>query len=328
MRRREFSCLVMGAMVMSAMAGRPALAQQGGKIHRIGILESVSAVRNASNLDALRRRLRELGYVEGQNLVIEYRSAEGRNERFPSLASELAGLKLDLIVTRGTPATIALQNATGTVPVVMATMGGPGTLVASLARPGRNVTGVITFSTELSAKRVELLKELAPSLTGIALLHDMGNPASPPEWEETKKAAHTLNLRAELLDVRSEDDLNPAFERAVQQNIDGLVVGAGGLTQMHRDTIIELAARRRLLAIYPAHEFVESGGLIAYAVSYPKLYARLAAFVDKLLKGAKPSDLPVEQPTEFELAINLKTARSLGLTAPPSILARADEVIE
>ena len=292
MRRREFIALLGGAVAIWPLCTR---AQQAGKIYRIGILEALPAERNAANLDGLRKGLRDLGYVEGRNLVIEYRSADGRAERFPDLASELVRLKVDLIVTRGTPATKAAQNATGTIPVVMATMGGPGALVASFARPAGNVTGVITFSTELSAKRVELLKELVPSLSRVALLHNMGNPAVPPEWEETKTAARALGLQAELLDVRSQSDLGSALERA--QHVDALVIGADGLTQMYQQTILDFVARNRLPAVYPAREFVEAGGLIAYAVNYPDLYFRLASFVDKIFKGAQPGELPVEQPT-------------------------------
>src|SRR6266496_4746194 len=209
MKRREFIGLVGGAVAWPIGAG----AQQVGKIYRIGILEPIPAARNAANLDALRKGLRQLGYVEGRNLVIEYRSADGRAERFPDLASELVGLNVDLILTRGTPATRAVQDATGTIPVVMMTMGGPGAIVASFARPAGNVTGVITFSTELTAKRVEILKELVPGLSRVALLHNMGNPAVPPEWEETKTAARSLGLQAELLDVRSEGDLPRSFEQ-------------------------------------------------------------------------------------------------------------------
>ena len=245
------------------------------------------------------------GYVEGRNLVIEYRSADGRAERFPDLASELVRLKVDLIVTRGTPATRAAKNATETIPVVMATMGDPGAIVASFARPGGNITGVTTFSTELTAKRIELLKELVPSLSRVALLHNMGNPAVPPEWEETKTAARSLGLQAELLDVRSQEDLARAFELAVRQHVDALLIGADGLTQMHQQTIVDLVARHRLPAVYPAREFVEAGGLMAYAVSYPDLYFRFARFIDKIFKGAKPGDLPIEQPTKFELVINV-----------------------
>ncbi len=261
-------------------------------------------------------------------MIIEYRSADGRAERFPDLASELVGLKLDLILARGTPATTAVQNATRTIPVVMMTMGGPGALVASFARPTGNITGVITFSTELTAKRVQVLKELVPSLTRVALLHNMGNPAVPAEWEETKIAARLLGLEAELLDVRSEGDLSDAFELVVRRHIDGLVVGADGLTQMHQQMIVEWVARNRVPAVFPAREFVEAGGLIAYAVNYLDLYFQLATFIDKIFKGAKPSDLPVQQPTKFELTINLGTANALGLEVPPTLLAGADKVIE
>jgi ABC-type uncharacterized transport system substrate-binding protein len=324
-RRREFITLLGGAVAAWPLAAR---AQRGGKIYRIGILEPVPAAQNAANLDGLRKGLRDLGYFEGQNLVIEYRSADGRAERFADLASELVGLNVDLILARGTPATTAVQNATGTIPVVMVTMGGPGAIVASFARPAGNITGVITFSTELTAKRVEILKELAPGLTRVALLHNMGNPAVPPEWEETKTAARSLDLEAVLLDVRSEGDLGRAFELVARQRIDGLVVGADGLTQMHQQTIVEWMARNRVPTIFPAREFVEAGGLIAYAVNYPDLYFQLAAFVDKIFKGAKSGDLPVQQPTKFELVINLKSAKALGLDIPPTLLARADEVIE
>jgi putative ABC transport system substrate-binding protein len=210
----------------------------------------------------------------------------------------------------------------------MATMGDPRAIVASFARPGGNITGVTTFSTELTAKRIELLKELIPNLSRVALLHNMGNPAAPPEWEETKTAARSLGLQAELLDVRSQGDLGRAFELAVRQHVDALVIGIDGLTQMHQQTIVDLVARNRLPAAHPARDFVEAGGLIAYGVNYPDLYFRFASFVDKIFKGAKPADLPIEQPTKFELAINLKTAKALGLTIPPSLLQRADQVIE
>ena len=303
-------------------------AQQAGKVYRIGILEAVPAAQNSANLDALRKGLRELGYVEGRNLVIEYRSADGRAERFSDLAAELVRLKVDLIVTRGTPATRAVKNATGTIPVVMATMGDPHPTVASFARPGGNITGVTTFSTELTGKRIELLKELAPRLSRVALLHNMGNPAVPPEWEETKTAAHALDLQAELLDVRSQDDLGRAFDRAVRQHVDGLLIGADGLTQLLQHPIVDLVARHRIPAAYPARDFVAAGGLMAYAVSYPDLYFRFASFIDKIFRGTRAGDLPIEQPARFELAINLKTAKALGLTIPQSVLVRADEVIQ
>jgi putative ABC transport system substrate-binding protein len=325
MDRRTFIGGVAGALLAAPLAAR---AQQAEKVYRIGILEPIPAAQNAANLDALRKGLRELGYVEGRNLIIEYRSADGRAERFADLASELVRLKVDLIVTRGTPAARAAKNATGTIPMVMATMGDPRAIVASFAQPGANITGLTTFSTELSAKRIEILKELVPNLSRVALLHNMGNPAVPPEWEETKRAARSLGLQAELLDVRSGDDLRRAFELAVRQHVDALVVGADGLTQMHQQTILDFVARNRLPAAYPAREFVEAGGLIAYAVNYPDLYFRFASFVDKILKGAKPGELPVERPTKFELVINLRTAKTLGLTIPQSLLLRADEMIQ
>jgi putative tryptophan/tyrosine transport system substrate-binding protein len=324
MDRRTFIGGVAGGLLAAPLGTR---AQQVGKVYRIGILEPIPAAQNAANLDALRKGLRDLGYVEGRNLVIEYRSADGRAERFPDLATELVRLKVDLIVTRGTPATNAAKSATETIPVVMAAMR-PLAVVASLAQPSGNITGVTTFSTELTGKRIELLKELVPNLSRVALLHNMGNPAAPPEWDEVKTAARSLGLQSELLDVRSQGDLDRALELAARQRIDALVIGADGLTQMHQQTIVDLLARNRLPAAYPAREFVEAGGLIAYAVKYPDLYFRFASFVDKIFKGAKPGELPVEQPTKFELVINLKTAKALGLSIPQSILLRADEVIQ
>ena len=324
MDRRTFIGGVAGGLVAAGFAARA----QGGKVYRIGILESIPATQNAANLDALRKGLRDLGYVEGRNLVIEYRSADGHAARFPDLASELVRLKVDLIVTRGTPAARAAKNATKTIPVVMATMGDPRSLVGSFAHPGGNITGVTTFSTELTAKRIELLKELVPKLSRVALLHNLGNPAAPPEWEETTTAARSLGLEAELLDVRSQGDLGPAFDRAARRHVDALLIGADGLTQMYQQAIIAALARHRLPAAYPAREFVEAGGLIAYAVNYPDLYFRYASLVDKIFKGAKPGELPIQQPTRFELVINLRTARALGLSIPQSLLIRADDVIQ
>ena len=323
--RRTFIGRAAGGLLSTPLASR---AQQVGKVYRIGILESIPAAQNVANLAALRKGLRDLGYVEGQNLIIEYRSADGRADQFPGLASELIRRKVDLIVARGTPATRAAKNATETIPVVMATMGEPRPIVASFARPGGNITGVTTFSTELIAKRIELLKELVPNLSRLALLHNMGNPASQPEWEETKAAARALGFQAELLDVRTKGDLARALESAARQHPDALVIGADGLIQMHQQAIVELVARNRLPAAWPAREFVELGGLMAYSVNYPDLYFRFASFVDKIFKGAKPGDLPVEQPTRFELVINLKTAKALGITVPQTVLLRADEVIQ
>lgn len=326
MNNRRKLVIALGASALATSFG--SFAQQQGKVYHIGILEPIPAAQNAANLDALRKGLRELGYVEGQNLVIEYRSADGLAERFPELASELVHLKVDLIVTRGTPAARAAKSATETIPLVMATMGDPRPIVASFAHPGGNITGVTTFSTELTGKQIEILKELVPRLSRVALLHNMGNPAAPPEWEETKTAARSLGLQALLLDVRSQKDLGRAFELAARQHVDALLIGADGLTQMHRQTIVDLVARSKLPAVFPAREFVEAGGLVAYAVSYPDLYFRFASFVDKIFKGASPANLPIEQPTRFELIINQKTAKALGVKIPNSVLLRADKVIE
>jgi putative ABC transport system substrate-binding protein len=324
MDRRMFIGRVAGVLVAIAF---DAAAQPRERIYRLGILEAVPAARNVANLDALRNGLRDLGYVEGRNLVIEYRSADGHAERFPELAAELVRRHVDLIVTRGTPAARAAKQATETIPVVMATMGDPHALVSSFARPGGNVTGVTTFSTELTGKRIELLKDLVPGLARIALLHNMGNPAAPPEWEETKVAARALGLGAELLDVRSEDALQRVLDLAARR-VDALIVGADGLTQMHQQAIVDLIARHRLPATYPARDFVEAGGLMAYAVSYPDLYYRFAGFIDRIFKGARPAELPVERPAKFKLVINLKTAKALGITIPQSFLLRTDEVIQ
>jgi ABC-type uncharacterized transport system substrate-binding protein len=324
MDRRTFIGGIAGGLLAAPLA---APAQQVGKVYRIGILETIPASQNAAKLDALRKGLRDLGYVEGRNLIIEYRSADGRAERFPDLASELVRLKVDLIVTRGTPAAKAVKGATGTIPVVMAAMGEPLAVVATLAHPGGNITGLTTFSIELTGKRVEVIKELVPSLSRVALLQNMGNPVAPPEWEETKTAARSLGLQAELLDVRSQGDLSRAFELAVRQHVEALVIGIDGLTQMYQQTIVDSVARNRLPAVYPDRAFVDGGGLIAYAVNYPDLYLRAAGLIGKIFKGAKPADMPIEQPTKFDLVINLKTTKSLGLTIPQSLRVQA-ELIE
>ncbi len=327
MKRRELLALLGGAAVMASSSAR---AQQPARQRRIGILETVSPKLNTENLDALRRGLREHGYVENQNYVLEYRSADGDGRRFPALADELVRLGVDLIVTRGTPAARAAKNATETIPIVMAAIGEPLGMgvVATLARPGGNVTGLSAFVTELAGKRVELLKELQPGNSSAAFFHNMGNPVVPQQWEETKKAAQTLGIEVFLLDVRTQDDIPRAFETASARHVDTLLVGIDALIQEHRQLITDLAAKHRLAAIYPSREFTDVGGLMAYGVSYPDLYFRSATFIDKIFRGAKAGDLPVEQPTKLELIINLKAAKALDLSVPPTLLARADEVIE
>ena len=327
MRRREFITLLGGAAAAWPLMAR---AQQLGRVYRIGMLETIPAASNAANFDALRKGLRELGYVEGQNLIIDYRSADGRPERFPQLAEELVRLNVDLIVTRGTPAVMAAKNATGTVPVVMAASGEPvGTgVVAGLARPGGNVTGLSALTTELIAKRLELLRETVVGIRRIAFLHNMENPAAPPQWEELRTAAPSLGLEAQLLDVRKPEDIVRAFDTAVAQRADAILAATDTVTQTNRRQVVELAVKHRLPTMYHTREFVDAGGLMSYGVNYPDLYRRAATFVDKIFKGAKPADLPVEQPIKFELLINLKTARAIGIDIPPMLLARADEVIE
>jgi ABC-type uncharacterized transport system substrate-binding protein len=326
MRRREFILALGGA------AGWPlvARAQQPAKIYRIGILETVSLASNAKNIEALQRGLRDLGYVENQNYVLEYRSADGDAGRFPALADELVRLRVDLIVTRGTPAARAAKSATESIPVVMAAIGEPLGMgvVASLARPGGNVTGLSAFVTELAGKRVELLKELRPGNSIAAFFSNMANPVVPPQWEETRRAAQALGIEISLLDVRSRDDIPSAFETAAARRVETLLVGIDGLIQENRQLIADLAAKQRLLTIYPSREFVEAGGLMAYGVSYPDLYLRAASLIDKIFRGAKPGDLPVEQPTKLEFIVNLKAAKAIGLTVPPLLIARADDVIE
>jgi putative ABC transport system substrate-binding protein len=323
-KRRAFMTLLGGAAAWP-LAAR---AQQPTKTYRIGMLETISPALNAAQFDAFRKSLRELGYVEGQNYTFEYRSADGQAERFPDLAAELVRVGVDLIVTRGTPATIAAKNATSIIPVIMASVGEPLLVVDSLARPGSNVTGLSAFVNVMTSKRLELTKELVPAISKIGLFHNMSNPVAPPQWEETKQAARSLGIQSVLFDVRSREDVGRAFETAVRQKVDALLIGVDGLTQVYRQMIADLATRNSLPAVYSGREYVEAGGLLSYAVSYPDLYRRAAAYVDKVFKGAKPADLPVEQPTKFELIINLKTAKAIGLTVPESFLLRADEVIE
>ena len=325
-KRREFITLL-GGTAAWPLAAR---AQQAGKVHRICVLETISTTLNVANFYALREGLRQLGYAEGQNLVIEYRSADGRDDRFPGLARELLALKVDVIVTRGTPAAKAVKNATSTVPVVMTASGDPvGVgLVTSLARPGGNITGLSAIVGELSPKRLELIREIVPGLARIAVLANTSNDAVRRDWARIETAARSLGVQSQLLDLRESDALGPTFDDASARRADALVVVIDAITQANQQRIVGLAMKHRLPAIYSSREFVDAGGLISYGVSYPDLYRRAATYVDKILKGTKPADLPVVQPTKFELVINLKTAKALGIEVPPSLLALADGVIE
>jgi putative ABC transport system substrate-binding protein len=326
MRRRDFMALS-GAAVLAPILP---VAAQSARIYRIGILETQSADGNAANLAALLRGLREHGYVEGRNLQIEYRSADGQAERFPALAEELVHLGVDLIVTRGAPAAKAAKAATASLPLVMAAIGEPlGVgIVESLARPGGNVTGLTALVAELSGKRIELLKEAFPFIARIGFLQNLGNPASLPQWEATQAAARAFGLSVELFDVRSTAAIEAAFASMAGRRIDALSVGIDALTQANAALIVELAAQRRLPAAYPAREFVELGGLFSYGPYYPDLYLRTAGLIDKIFRGAKAGDLPVKQPAKFELVINFKTLKVLNLAVTQTMLARADGVIE
>ena len=327
MRRREFTTLFV-SMTVGGVWSLYARAQGTTKVWRVGMLETTSA--RSANVEAFRNALVQLGYVEGRNLIIEYRSDEGRIERFPALAAEMVGLKVDIIVTRGTPAVIAAGNATKTTPIVMAAIGEPleTGMVASLARPGGNVTGLSAFVTELTAKRIEIMRELMPQMSRIALLDNTDNRSVPPQWEEMKKAALALGIRPQLCDVHKPEDIEPAFNTAMADRADALSVGNDSVVIANRRQITELAAKYRLPTIYASREFVDAGGLLCYAANYSDLYRRAATYVDKIFKGANPGELPVEQPTKFELVINLKAAKALGIKVPYSLLARADELVE
>jgi ABC-type uncharacterized transport system substrate-binding protein len=303
-------------------------AAQSDKLYRIGMLERTSTTINVANIEAFRQGMRELGHVEGESFAIEYRSADGHDDRFPELANELVRSKVDAIVTRGTPAALAAKNATNTIPVIITGIGDPvgQGVVASLARPGANVTGLSAAVTDIYPKRVQLLMEMVPKATRIGVLLNMSNPALPPQWREVEKASRSRGLETQLLDVRKAADLEPAFDLAVRQRVDALVVGIDTLTQANQRLIVELAAKRRLPAMYASTEF--AGGLISYGVDYPEMYRRAATYTHKVLRGAKPADLPVEEPTKFQLVINVKTARALGLTIPPALLLQADTVTE
>jgi putative tryptophan/tyrosine transport system substrate-binding protein len=241
---------------------------------------------------------------------------------------ELVNQQVDVVVTRGTPAVLAARGATSTIPIVMAAMGEPLMVVTSLAHPGGNITGLSGYSTELEAKRIEILHELVPHAVHIAGLYNMGNPVVPPQWNELDRAAQRLSLQPQLLDIRVPADIVSAFETAKSKQVEGTAVGVDALTQASRSTIADLAAKNRIPTIYVSKEFVEAGGLIAYGPSYPDLYHRAASYVHKILQGANPAELPIEQPVKFELIINLKAAKALGIAIAPSLLARADEVID
>jgi len=308
------------------VTGAVAHAQQPAKIPRIGFLTGASP--NKTFVEAFREGLREFGYVEGQNLAIEYRYAEGKVDQLPIHAAELVRLKVNVIVSARVPAIRAAKQATAVIPIVMVGPGDPvgEGLVASLARPGGNITGLSSLSTELSGKRLELFKEVVPKITRVAVL--LGPEPSRPALKEAEAAAVPLRLQLQPLVTASASDLETVFSAAITGRADGFIVLPAAFTESHRRGIVSLALKNRLPGVYEAREFVELGGLMSYGVNLADLFRRAAVYVDKILKGTKPADLPVEQPMKFELFINLKTAKQIGLTIPPNVLVRADKVIK
>jgi len=304
-------------------------AQQPAKAPLIGYLTQASLSAVAPRTEAFRLGLKELGYVEGKDIVIEYRSPEGKFDRLPALAAELVRLKVDIIVTAGSGATRPAKAATVKIPIVMAQDDDPvaNGFVASLARPGGNITGLSTLSPELSGKRLELLKEIIPKLSRVAVFGTSTEPASAKTLTELELAAGALGVKLQYLDVASSQDIETAFRAAVKGRADAVLMLPNPVHFPQRKQIAEVAIKSRLPVIYGRPEYGESGGLVTYGVSFTDLDRRAATYVDKILKGAKPADLPVEQPTKFEFVINLKTAKQIGLTIPPNVLARADKVI-
>jgi len=327
MNKRRKLVFALGAGAFVAPLG--SFAQQPVKIARIGWLGSNSAAASATRVDALRAGLRELGYVEGKNLVIEYRWAEDKYDRLPELAAELVGLKVDLIVTHGTPGTRAAKQATTAIPIVMAVSGDAVKtgLIASLARPGGNITGTSYFSPELNAKQLELLKDALPRIRRVAVLFNSGNAANATALEAMKGTARSLKLELQPIDVRSPADFNGAFSEMSKRSVNAVAIVDDPILISNAGVLASLAASHRIPAI-GFSAFADSGGLMGYGVNFPALFRRAAVFADKILKGAKPADIPVEQPTLFELIVNLKTAKALGIKIPQTLLQRADKIIE
>jgi putative tryptophan/tyrosine transport system substrate-binding protein len=329
MKRREFITLLGGTAIGWPLAVRAQ--QPAGKVHRIGYLQGGSSSTRPLLIEGFRQGLRELGWVEGQNIVIDYRFAEGRFDRLPDLAAELVRLNVDIIVAGPTPAAVAAKNATETIPVVMINAGDPVALglIASLARPGGNVTGLAySVGLELFGKQLELLKETVPKVSRVAILSNPANPAHALAIKNVKAAAQLLRVQLQLLEARGANEFDAAFAAMARERVGALLVLADSVFVLHGARLADLAAKHRLPSMYGIRDNVEAGGLMFYGHNSPDQWRRAATYVDKILKGAKPADLPVQQPTKFELVINLKTAKALGITIPAMMLGRADEVIE
>jgi putative tryptophan/tyrosine transport system substrate-binding protein len=326
MIRRDFITLLGGAAAWP-LAAR---AQQAGKIPRVGFMGNSTAALEANLVGPFRDGLRELGYQEGRNIVIEYRWAEGNYERFPALVAELLAVPVDVIVTAGTPATLAVKKATSTMPLVMIAVGDPvGTgVVPSLARPGGNITGLSSIAPDLEGKRLELLREVIPNLSHVVLFLNPLNPFHTVSMRQALTAAQALGIKLQPLEVRISGELDGAFAAIVREKPDALLILADRVFLHDRKRMMDFATEHRLPSVNAYRELVEAGGLMSYGPSYEDMHRRAADYVDKILKGTKPGDLPVEQPTKFTLILNLKAARTLGIDVSPMLLARADEVIE
>ena len=326
MRRREFITLLCGAAVTWPLAAH---AQQPEKLPTIGFLGANRPSAQSQWTAAFVQRLRELGWIEGRSIAIEYRWAEGPSERYAEIAAEFVRLKVDVIVTYATPAVIAAKQATSVIPIVFAAAADPVStgLVASLARPGGNVTGLSSQASDLAGKRLALLQEVVPGLGRLAVLANVGSPNALLEMREVQATTSTLGLEVATLEIRRAEDIAPAFE-AIKGRAQALYVAIDPLTVTNRIRINTLAQGARLPTMYALREYVEAGGLMSYGPNLPDLFRRAADYVDKVLRGVKPADIPIEQPTKFDLVVNLVTAKALGLEVPPNLLARADEVIE
>jgi putative ABC transport system substrate-binding protein len=327
MKRRAFISLLGSAAAAWPITAR---AQQLSRVPRIGVLLLGTPTSFAPRTQAFVEGLRDLGYVEGRTVAIEWKWGQDRDDLLPDLAAELVRSQVDVIVTGGTPPTKALKNATRTIPIVMAIVGDPvaAGLVDSLARPGGNATGFSIVATDLSGRRLQLLKEIVPGLSSVAVMSNLANPQSQMELRETQSAARRLDLRLHSVPISADTSIENAFEKIKKEPVQALIVVTDAILYSQRSQILDLAAGNRLPAMYPYRDFPEAGGLMSYAPSDRDLFRRAASYVDRILKGANPGDLPVEQPTKFELVINLKTAKALGLAVPPTLLASADEVIE
>jgi ABC-type uncharacterized transport system substrate-binding protein len=319
------------ALALSAMLFAlclPVQAQQAAKVPRIGFLFAGPPSALQDRVEAFRQGMRERGYVEGKNILVEYRYGDGKLDRLPALASELVQLKVSVIVTGGSQATLPAKAATSTIPIVMAQDNDPvgSGFVASLARPGGNITGLSNLTAELAGKQLEFLKEIMPKLSRLAVLRDLTEPGDPKAVKGTESAAKAFRVQLQYMEIQGPTEIDTTF-RAGGKRADALLVLPSAIFNSHRKQIVDLATKSRLPAMYYRAQFVEDGGLMTYGVDILDLYRRAAVFVDKILKGAKPSDLPIEQPTKFELVINLKAAKQIGFTIPPNVLARADRVI-